>query len=119
MIAKINQQKRKKRVRGKIRENAWRFNLPRLTVFRSNKYIWAQIIDDKKGETLTQASEKDLKMKGREASKVERARKVGQLLAERALTFKIKKIVFDRGPYQYHGRIKALAEGVREGGLNF
>lgn len=93
----------------------------RLSVFRSNKSIYGQIIDDEKKETVVAASEKGLltDKKNKKASKIERARLVGKLLAEKAKTKGIKKIRFDRGRYRYHGRVKALAEGARAGGLEF
>lgn len=90
---------------------------PRLSVFRSNKAIYAQLIDDISGQTIASASSQDLKaVKG---TKVEISKTVGQKLAEKAVSSGIKDVVFDRGGYLYHGRIKALAEGAREGGLNF
>lgn len=89
---------------------------PRLAVFRSGQYIYAQIIDDEKNQTLI--SESDLKM-ARGGTKVERAFKVGKSLAQKALKKKIDQVVFDRGGFLYHGRIKKLAEGAREGGLKF
>lgn len=94
---------------------------PRLNVYRSNCQMYAQIIDDSLGETLTCAStlDKDLKNKLGEASKVEAAKMVGKLLAERALEKGIKEVVFDRSGYIYHGRVAAVAEGAREGGLEF
>ena len=96
---------------------------PRLSVFRSNKKIYAQIINDKEGKTLVAASEKDFEKKLRaekgEGLKIKKAQKVGEILAKKALKKKIKKIVFDRRSYPYHGRIKALAEGARKGGLEF
>lgn len=88
---------------------------PRLTVFKSNKYVWAQIIDDEKGTTLTAISDKKVKA----ATKIERAKEAGMILAQKAIKKNIKKVVFDRSGYKYHGRVKALAEGAREGGLNF
>lgn len=88
----------------------------RLSVFRSNRYISAQIIDDQKGETLLSVSEKELKEK---LSRTEKAKKLGLLLAEKSKKKKIDKVVFDRGKFRYHGRVKALAEGAREGGLKF
>jgi len=94
----------------------------RLSVFRSNKYIYAQIIDDKKGETLIAATDltaKDGSSSFRRQSKVERAKEVGKMLAEKALAKGIKEVYFDRGKFKYHGRVKALAEGAREGGLIF
>lgn len=91
----------------------------RLAVFRSNKHIYAQIIDDEKGHTLVAASDlKDLKA-GKKLTKTEKAEKVGKILAEKALKLKIKDVFFDRRKYRYHGRVKALAEGARAGGLNF
>ena len=106
--------KRHARVRGKISGTAER---PRLSVFRSEKNIYAQIIDDVAGNTLVAASsvEKDV---GPGANK-EAARKVGKLIAERALAKGIEEVVFDRGGYIYHGRVMELAEGAREGGLKF
>lgn len=89
----------------------------RLSVFRSNKYIYAQIIDDEKKHTLVSASDKYLeKTKG---SKTEKARVVGGVLAQKAKKQKIKLVFFDRGHFAYQGRVKALAEGAREGGLDF
>lgn len=89
--------------------------LPRLSVFRSNAHIWAQIIDDKKGNTLVSFSSKTL---GKNASQ-EVAKVVGARLAGLAKEKKIKKVVFDRGAYRYHGKVRALADGAREGGLEF
>jgi large subunit ribosomal protein L18 len=109
--------KRHERVRKKIAGTAER---PRLSVFRSNLYISAQIIDDSNGVTLTMASsqEKDLtKKKG--TKNIEMAKKVGQLLAKRAKEKKITSVVFDKGGYLYHGKVKALADAAREGGLEF
>ena len=107
--------KRHARVRSKISGTA---ECPRLDVFRSNSNIYAQIIDDVNGVTLAAASsnEKDFKENG---SNKEGARKVGQLIAERAAAKGIEQVVFDRGGYIYHGRVKELAEGAREGGLKF
>ncbi|MBQ2671987.1 MAG: 50S ribosomal protein L18 [Clostridia bacterium] len=107
--------KRHKRVRGKIQGTP---NRPRMNVFRSRSNIYAQIIDDVKGTTLVSASstEKDFKDYG---GNKEAAKKVGQIIAKRALKKKIKDVVFDRGGYIFHGRVKELAEGAREGGLNF
>ena len=106
--------KRHARVRGKISGTAER---PRLSVFRSEKNIYAQIIDDVAGNTLVAASsvEKDFGP----GSNKEAARKVGKLIAERALAKGIEEVVFDRGGYIYHGRVMELAEGAREGGLKF
>ncbi len=94
---------------------------PRLSVFRSNKFIYAQVIDDAKGVTVAAASslEKDLKGDKPAAADTAAATAVGKLIAERALKAGVSEVVFDRGGYLYHGRVKALAEGAREGGLKF
>lgn len=107
--------RRHDRVRSKISGTA---DCPRLNVFRSNSNIYAQLIDDVKGVTLVSASsvEKDF---GETKGNKEEARKVGQLIAKRAADKKISEVVFDRGGYIYHGRVKELAEGAREGGLKF
>ncbi len=106
---------RHKRIRGKISGTAER---PRLCVFRSQNNIYAQIIDDVKGVTLVQASSLDKTITGNGGNK-EAAKAVGKLVAERAAEKKITDVVFDRGGNIYHGRVKELAEGAREGGLNF
>ena len=94
---------------------------PRLSVFRSSKQIYAQVIDDAKGVTIAAAStlEKDLKTKLKTGADVAAATAVGKLVAERAVKAGVKAIVFDRGAYMYHGRVKALAEAAREAGLEF
>ncbi len=94
---------------------------PRLCVFRSSKHIYAQIVDDLVGKTLVSASTMDSELKGKVKSggNVKAAKLVGALLAKRALSKSIEKIVFDRGGYLFHGRIKALADAAREGGLSF
>ena len=94
---------------------------PRLSVFRSSKQIYAQIIDDEKGVTLAAASslEKTLREGLKTGADVEAARRIGKEIGERAVKAGVKKVVFDRGGYMYHGRVKALAEGAREGGLDF
>ncbi len=106
--------KRRRRVRAKVTGTAQR---PRISVFRSNRGIQAQLIDDVKGHTLAAVSwtEDDLKPLGR----MEQAKRAGELIAERAKSAGVETCVFDRGGYQYHGRVKALAEGAREGGLSF
>lgn len=104
---------RHKRVTKKIQKKK---GIPRLVVFRSNKYIYAQIIDDLNAKTMVSAS--DIKMKS-DKSKLEKAKEVGLQLAKEAGAKNVKKIVFDRAGYKYHGRIKAVAEGAREGGLTF
>lgn len=91
---------------------------PRLSVFRSNKRIYAQLIDDKAGKTLIAASEKEIKSKTKQ-TRMEKAELLGEILAKKSLKKKIKQIVFDRSSYRYHGRVKALAEGARKGGLKF
>jgi large subunit ribosomal protein L18 len=111
--------RRKARVRRSIRARA--YGKPRLTVFRSSKQIYAQIIDDEKGATLVAAStlEKDQREALKTGADVNAAKTIGKLIAERATAAGIKQVVFDRGGYMYHGRVKALAEGAREGGLDF
>ena len=93
----------------------------RLSVFRSSKHIYAQVIDDAKGETVTSASslEKDMRGSLKTGANVAAAKAVGKLLAERAVAKGVKQVVFDRGGYLYHGRVKALADAAREGGLSF
>ncbi len=94
---------------------------PRLSIFRSNKFIYAQIIDDKAGKTLASFSEKQLSKEQltKAKTKKEKAGLVGEEIAKLAKKVKVVKVVFDRGGYRYHGRIKELAEGARKGGLNF
>ena len=119
MLRKLNQfDKRKMRVRRSIERSPDR---PRLSVFRSSKHIYAQVIDDARASTLAAASslEKDLKAGLKTGADKAAATAVGKLLAERALKAGIKNVVFDRGGYRYHGRIKALADGARDGGLSF
>ena len=111
--------KRRARVRRRLkRRNEDR---PRLSVFRSNRNISAQVIDDRAGRTLAAASslEKELRESLENGADKEAAARVGQLLAERAIANGVKEVVFDRGSYVYHGRVKALAEAAREGGLAF
>jgi large subunit ribosomal protein L18 len=106
--------KRQTRIRKKIRLTSDRV---RLTVFRSNKYLYAQIIDDKAGKTLIGISEKQLEKTT--GTKSERAKLLGAKIAQLAKEKQISRVVFDKGQYSYHGRIKSLAEGAREGGLVF
>lgn len=131
---KEKREKRKQRTRRNILGTAER---PRLCVFRSGKHIYAQLINDEKSETLASASDLGLKketkkgkgQKGKKKQKkgeknssseiMARSFEVGKMIAEKAKGLNIKKVVFDRGLYKYHGRIKSLAEGAREGGLNF
>ncbi len=119
MSAKSMHERRKRRVRAAIaRKGGGR---PRLSVFRSGKHIYAQVIDDAHGRTLAAASSLDKALKGRLAKGTDKAAaaEVGKLLAERATTAGVKEVVFDRSGHLYHGRIKALAEAAREGGLAF
>lgn len=117
MVNKIDRKmaraRRHRRVRGKISGTA---ECPRLDVFRSSKHIYAQIIDDVTGTTLVAASTMDKGFDG-QGGNAEAANKVGKAIAEKALAKGIKQVVFDRGGYVYHGRVKALADGAREGGL--
>ena len=110
--------RRERRVRTNLRRKTTR---PRLTVFRSGRHIYAQVIDDAKGATLAAASslDKDLKAGLKTGADKEAAKRVGLLLAERAKAAGVEAVVFDRGGYLYHGRVKALADGAREGGLEF
>ena len=107
-------ERRHRRIRGKVAGTAER---PRLMVFRSNKGIFAQLVDDESGRTIAGASW--LGLKSFSGSKTEQAAEVGKKLAEAAKQAGIEAVVFDRGGYLYHGRVKALAEGAREGGLKF
>lgn len=108
---------RKRRVRTILRTG----DRPRLSVFRSNKFIYAQIIDDKAGKTLASFSEKKLSKEqlAKAKTKKEKAAMVGEEIAKLAKKAKVTKVVFDRGGYRYHGRVKELAESARKGGLNF
>jgi large subunit ribosomal protein L18 len=106
----------RRRIRGKIAGTAAR---PRLSVFRSNKQIYAQLIDDDACKTLASASSMDKEIASKTITKIEQAKLVGQLLAEKAKQAEVETVVFDRGGYVYHGRIKSLADGAREGGLKF
>ena|SRR3989344_661358 len=115
MNKKKQQLKRQKRIRAKIRGTEER---PRLSVFRSNKMIYAQLINDDKKETILGVSEQHLK-DNKAVNKTEKAKLLGVLVAEKAKEKKIKHAVFDKGSYSYHGRIKSVAEGAREGGLQF
>lgn len=114
MTKQKQREKRHKRVRGKVIGDKKR---PRFSVFRSNKYIYLQLIDDETGKTL--ASFNDSKSGKKKKTKIEIAKEAGLALAKKALEQKIKKVVFDRGGYKYHGRVKAAAEGAKEGGLEF
>ena len=115
ILKQLKRIRRKNRVR--IKGTSER---PRLSVYRSLRYIYAQIIDDSKGITLVSAKDRDLDEKVLKGlNKKQKAREVGKLLAKKARDKKIDKVVFDKGPFLYHGRVKELAEGAREGGLIF
>jgi large subunit ribosomal protein L18 len=109
--------RRTARVRRTLKRVA--YGRPRLSVFRSSKHIYAQIIDDAKGETLASASSREKDVRGKTGANVEAAKAVGKRVAERASAKGVKEVQFDRGGYLYHGRIKALADAAREGGLKF
>lgn len=112
-------ERRKARIRRRIKSDAG--GRLRLSVYRSSKHIYAQVIDDGKGETVACASslEKDLRGSLKTGADIGAAKAVGKLVAERASAKGVKDVVFDRGGYLYHGRVKALADAAREGGLNF
>lgn len=107
----MSKETRHRRLRAKVRGTK---DKPRFSVFRSNKHVFLQLIDDETGKTFVSASDLNIKKKG---TKIEIARETGKKLAELARAKKIKKVVFDRGGYKYHGRVKAVAEGAKEGGL--
>ena len=116
-MASVKVERRKRirmRIRNKLGGTATR---PRLSIFRSNRGIYCQLIDDASGRTLAQANSREAGING--ASKTDQAGAVGALIAERSKQLDIKHIIFDRGGYLYHGRVKALAEGARKGGLTF
>lgn len=112
-LRKENIEKRKLKVKSKIFGTA---EVPRMCVFKSNKYIQAQVIDDVKKDTLVAMTSQKIKESGK-MTKIEEAFEVGKEIAEKSLEKKIKKVVFDRNGYRYHGRVKALADGARKGGL--
>jgi large subunit ribosomal protein L18 len=117
----IRKRKRRKRIHQRIRKNVKGTpERPRLSVYRSNNHIYAQLIDDRAGHTLLAANSlKDLSKKDKKNTKTEQSKKVGQILADAAKKEGIEKVIFDRGGFKYHGRVKALAEGAREKGLKF
>ena len=106
----------RKRIRAKVQGTAQR---PRLSVFRSNKDIYAQLINDDEGLTIVSASSRDAAVANENTNKVEKAKLVGKLLAEKAQSKGVASVTFDRGGYLYHGRIESLANGAREAGLKF
>ena len=112
-IKRENRTKRHKKVRAKVFGTA---KIPRLNLYRSNKSLFIQLIDDKTGATLASVNNKEIKS-GK--TKIEKAKEAGKLIAEKAKKADVKKVVFDRGGFQYHGRVKAVADGAREGGLEF
>jgi large subunit ribosomal protein L18 len=113
-----NFDRRKRRLRTKLRRLA---NRPRLSVHRSDRHIYAQVIDDTAGRTLAAASslDKDLRANLKTGADIAAAKEVGRLVAQRAIAAGVKTVVFDRGGYMFHGRVKALADAAREGGLDF
>jgi large subunit ribosomal protein L18 len=118
-ISKKGADRRKSRVRRAIKARA--HGRPRLSVYRSDKNIYAQIIDDATGRTLAAASslDKDVRGEGKSGATAEAATAIGKLIAERAKAANVSEVIFDRGGYLYHGRVKALADAAREGGLQF
>lgn len=117
---KLSKQDRRQRLRFRIRKTvSGTVQRPRLAVFRSNKEIYAQLIDDVSGKTITAASSRDKDIDASKANKVEAAKLVGKAIAEKAVKAGVDTISFDRGGYLYHGRVKSLAEGAREAGLKF
>jgi large subunit ribosomal protein L18 len=121
MVDKVHAlfERRKRRVRLKLRSKA--SGRPRLSVFRSSKHIYAQVIDDQRGHTLAAASTRDADAKAgiKTGASVDAAKAVGALIAKRAIAAGVKAVVFDRAGYLFHGRVKALADAAREGGLSF
>ncbi len=110
-------EKRRRRIRYRIRNKVkGTGNRPRLSIYRSNKGIYCQVINDVSGQTLAQANSREASVDSK-VNKTEQAKHVGKLIAERCKAINIKGVVFDRGGYLYHGRVKALAEGVRESGI--
>ena len=116
----LSKQDRRNRLRFRIRKTiSGTEQRPRLAVFRSNKDIYAQLIDDVNGKTITAASSRDKDIDASKANKSEAAKLVGKAIAEKAQKAGVETVAFDRGGYLYHGRVKSLAEGAREGGLKF
>lgn len=120
MITKSSKNHVRKRIHGRVRKKiSGNETRPRLNVFRSNKNIYAQLIDDEKGITVASANSNEKDFDTEQAGNVETAQQIGKLIAERAMEKGYKHVVFDRGGYLYHGRVKALAEAAREAGLEF
>lgn len=116
----LSKNDRRDRIRFRIRKTvSGTEQRPRLAVFRSNKEIYAQLIDDVSGKTITAASSRDKDIDATKVNKTEAAKLVGKAIAEKAVKAGVENVSFDRGGYLYHGRVKSLAEGAREGGLKF
>ncbi len=116
----LNKQERRIKIKLKLRKKInGTASSPRLNVYRSNAEIYAQLVDDKAGKTLLAVGSNDKSVSTAKATKIEKAKLVGKLIAEKAVANGIKEVVFDRNGFLYHGRIKSLAEGAREGGLKF
>lgn len=116
----VNKQARRKKIKLKLRKTIkGSAQTPRLSVYRSNAEIYAQLVDDKGGKTLVAVGSVDKSINGSSVNKTEKARLVGKLIAEKATASGITSVVFDRNGFLYHGRVKSLAEGAREGGLKF
>ena len=116
----LSKQDRRNRLRFRIRKTvSGTEQRPRLAVFRSNKEIYAQLIDDVSGKTITAASSRDKDIDASKVNKIEAAKLVGKSIAEKAVKSGVEAVSFDRGGYLYHGRVKSLADGAREGGLKF
>jgi large subunit ribosomal protein L18 len=116
----LNKKQRRERIKHKIRKTInGTAATPRLSVFRSNTGIFAQLVDDLAGKTILAAGSDDKSIKGSKATKIDQAKAVGKLIAEKATAAGITAVAFDRNGYLYHGRIKSLAEGAREAGLKF
>ncbi|MBZ0326929.1 MAG: 50S ribosomal protein L18 [Altibacter sp.] len=116
----LSKNDRRDRIRFRIRKTvSGTEQRPRLAVFRSNKEIYAQLIDDVSGKTITAASSRDKEIDATKVNKTEAAKLVGKAIAEKAVKAGVENVSFDRGGYLYHGRVKSLAEGAREGGLKF
>src|SRR5258707_8284418 len=116
-VKSLRRQNIRYRIRRRIGEGV--AEKPRLSVFRSNRDIYVQLIDDLKGETLASASSKDKDITAQKGTKIEKSKLVGSAIARKATELGLTKVTFDRGGYLYHGRVKAVADGAREGGLQF
>ena len=116
----VSKQERRQKIKFKLRKTiSGSTQVPRLSVYRSNSEIYAQLIDDKGGKTLLAVGSVDKSVQSSKVNKIEKAKLVGKLIAEKAVATGITSVVFDRNGFLYHGRIKSLAEGAREGGLKF